>query len=78
MIFKPSELTPLTALKPTELLTEAGAPVGLFNVVQGMEDTGAMLTSHPGIAKVSLTGLVSGSPASAGKTLARLSCLSAS
>ena len=58
MIFKPSEVTPLTALKLAEILTEAGAPPGLFNVVQGLRDTGAALTSHPGIAKVSLTGSV--------------------
>ncbi|SLN69660.1 NAD/NADP-dependent betaine aldehyde dehydrogenase [Roseovarius albus] len=58
MIFKPSELTPLTALKLAEILTEAGAPAGLFNVVQGMRETGAALTEHPGIAKVSLTGSV--------------------
>jgi acyl-CoA reductase-like NAD-dependent aldehyde dehydrogenase len=73
----PPELTPLTALKHSDILTEAGAPVGLFNVVQGMEDTVAMLTSHPGIAKAALTGLMSGSPASARKTFARLSSLSA-
>lgn len=58
MIFKPSELTPLTALKLAEILTEAGAPAGLFNVVQGLRDTGAALATHPGIAKVSLTGSV--------------------
>ena len=58
MIFKPSELTPLTALKLAEILTEAGAPAGLFNVVQGQRDTGAALTTHPAIAKVSLTGSV--------------------
>ncbi|MEW2912403.1 betaine-aldehyde dehydrogenase [Leisingera sp. JC11] len=58
MIFKPSELTPLTALKLAEILTKAGAPPGLFNVVQGQRDTGAALTTHPGIDKVSLTGSV--------------------
>lgn len=58
MIFKPSEVTPLTALKLAEILTEAGAPAGLFNVVQGMRDVGSALTLHPGIDKVSLTGSV--------------------
>ncbi|WP_138466309.1 betaine-aldehyde dehydrogenase [Poseidonocella sp. HB161398] len=58
MIFKPSETTPLCALKIAEILIEAGAPAGLFNVVQGHGETGAMLTGHPGIAKVSLTGSV--------------------
>jgi len=58
MIFKPSEMTPLTAPKLAEIYTEAGLPDGVFNVVQGERDTGAMLVAHPGIAKVSLTGEV--------------------
>ena len=56
MVFKPSEVTPLGALKLAEILVEAGAPPGLFNVVQGYAETGAALTSHPDVAKVSLTG----------------------
>lgn len=58
MIFKPSEVTPLTALKLAEILIEAGAPPGLFNVVQGRREVSAALTVHPKIAKVSLTGSV--------------------
>lgn len=58
MIFKPSENTPLCALKVAEILHEAGAPAGLYNVVQGMGDVGGALTTHPGVAKVSLTGSV--------------------
>jgi betaine-aldehyde dehydrogenase len=58
MIFKPAELTPLTAAKLAEIYAEAGLPEGVFNVVQGMADTGRMLTRHPQIAKVSLTGEV--------------------
>ena len=58
MIFKPAELTPLTALKLAEIYTEAGLPPGVFNVVQGFGQTGQLLTRHPGIAKVSLTGEV--------------------
>jgi betaine-aldehyde dehydrogenase len=58
MIFKPSETTPLCALKVAEILHEAGAPAGLFNVVQGMGAVGAALATHPGVAKVSLTGSV--------------------
>ncbi|HQS10442.1 MAG TPA: betaine-aldehyde dehydrogenase, partial [Xanthobacteraceae bacterium] len=56
MIFKPAELTPLTAVKLAEIMAEAGVPDGVFNVVQGFADTGRLLTRHPGIAKVSLTG----------------------
>ncbi|MCB8840796.1 betaine-aldehyde dehydrogenase [Aurantimonas sp. VKM B-3413] len=58
MIFKPSEVTPLSALKLAEVLTEAGVPAGVFNVVQGFGAVGAALASHPKIAKVSVTGSV--------------------
>ncbi|MBY6089593.1 betaine-aldehyde dehydrogenase [Maritimibacter alkaliphilus] len=58
MIFKPSEVTPLSALKLAEILVEAGAPEGLFNVVQGTGRVGAALISDPRCAKVSLTGSV--------------------
>ncbi|WP_346838689.1 betaine-aldehyde dehydrogenase [Microbulbifer sp. SAOS-129_SWC] len=58
MIFKPAELTPLSALRLAELFKEAGLPDGVFNVVQGFAETGQALTAHPRIAKVSLTGEV--------------------
>jgi betaine-aldehyde dehydrogenase len=58
MVFKPSELTPMTALKLAEIYAEAGLPPGVFNVVQGAGATGAALASHPGVAKVSITGSV--------------------
>ncbi|MBE9636770.1 betaine-aldehyde dehydrogenase [Salipiger mangrovisoli] len=58
MIFKPSEMTPLTALKLAEILIEAGAPAGLFNVVQGYGAVGAALITDPRVDKVSLTGSV--------------------
>ena len=56
MIFKPSEITPLSALKLAEIYTEAGVPGGVFNVVQGDGRVGALLAAHPGIAKISFTG----------------------
>jgi len=57
MIFKPSEVTPLTALKLAEIYTEAGLPHGVFNVLNGPGATvGAWLTEHPGIEKISFTG----------------------
>ncbi|MGH8928041.1 MAG: betaine-aldehyde dehydrogenase [Acidimicrobiia bacterium] len=59
MVFKPAELTPLSALKLAEIYTEAGLPDGVFNVVQGDHRTGEALVAHPGVAKVSLTGEVS-------------------
>ncbi len=58
MVFKPSEVTPLSALKLAEILTEAGLPDGVFNVVQGYGDVGAQLIAHPSVAKISLTGSV--------------------
>lgn len=58
VVFKPSELTPLSALALAEILTEAGLPAGLFNVVQGRGDTGAALVTDARVAKVSLTGSV--------------------
>ena len=58
MLFKPAELTPLTAVKLEEIYLEAGLPPGLFQVVQGFAATGQLLTAHPGIRKVSLTGEV--------------------
>ncbi|WBA12470.1 betaine-aldehyde dehydrogenase [Salinivibrio kushneri] len=58
MVFKPSEETPLTALKLAEIFAEAGMPAGVFNVVQGDYRVGQMLTAHPEIAKVSFTGEV--------------------
>ena len=57
-IFKPSELTPMSAVRIAEILTEAGLPDGLFNVVHGDSTTGSLLTKHAGVRKVSLTGSV--------------------
>lgn len=57
-IFKPSETTPLSALKVAEIMIEAGAPAGIFNVIQGYGDVGAALVTDDRVAKVSLTGSV--------------------
>ncbi|MEM9477106.1 MAG: betaine-aldehyde dehydrogenase [Pseudomonadota bacterium] len=58
MVFKPSEETPLSALELAEILTEAGLPPGVFNVIQGRGDVGAALVADDRVAKVSLTGSV--------------------
>lgn len=58
MIFKPAELTPFSAVKLEQILLEAGLPTGVFQVVQGFAETGQLLTRHPDIRKVSLTGEV--------------------
>ena len=58
MVFKPSEVTPLGALKLAEIFVEAGLPAGLFNVVQGRGAVGGALVTDARVAKVSLTGSV--------------------
>lgn len=58
MVFKPSELTPLGALKLAEILHQAGLPPGLFSVVQGPGAVGGALVADARVAKVSLTGSV--------------------
>jgi aldehyde dehydrogenase (NAD+) len=57
VILKPSEVTPLSALKLAELVKEAGFPDGVFNVVTGYGATaGQAIAEHPLIGKVSFTG----------------------
>jgi len=57
VILKPSELTPLPALKLAELVVEAGFPPGVFNCVPSFGDVGgAALTSHLDVDKVAFTG----------------------
>ncbi|MCE9649131.1 MAG: gamma-aminobutyraldehyde dehydrogenase [Parvibaculum sp.] len=56
VILKPSEQTPLTALKLAEIMAEL-FPAGVWNLVLGRGDTvGAPLVSHPGVHMSSLTG----------------------
>lgn len=58
MIFKPSEMTPSNAVKLAEILTEAGLPKGVFNVLHGSAETGHYIAIHPDIDKISFTGSV--------------------
>ncbi len=58
MIFKPSEVTPLSALELAKIYSEAGLPAGVFNVVQGAAEVGQALSQHPQIEKISFTGEV--------------------
>ncbi|MFC3283483.1 betaine-aldehyde dehydrogenase [Litchfieldella rifensis] len=58
VVFKPSEVTPLTTMKLAEIFTEAGLPDGVFNVVHGDGRVGQMLTAHEGLDKISFTGEV--------------------
>jgi aminomuconate-semialdehyde/2-hydroxymuconate-6-semialdehyde dehydrogenase len=59
VVLKPAEWTPLTASVLAEIMTEAGVPAGVFNVVQGYgAEAGAALVAHPGISRISFTGSV--------------------
>jgi betaine-aldehyde dehydrogenase len=58
MLFKPAELTPLSAVQLRAVLSQAGLPEGVFQVLQGDAETGRLMTRHPQIRKVSLTGEV--------------------
>ena len=57
LVVKPSEMTPTTATLLAEVLTEAGLPAGVFNLVHGFgAEIGGPLISHPGVRGVSFTG----------------------
>jgi acyl-CoA reductase-like NAD-dependent aldehyde dehydrogenase len=57
VVLKPAELTPMSALRIAELLTEIGFPPGVVNIVPGYGPTaGQRLVEHPDVAKVSFTG----------------------
>jgi len=57
MVFKPSELSPLTALMLAEIADQIGLPPGVLNIINGLgSDAGAALAAHPGVDKVSFTG----------------------
>lgn len=57
IVLKPSEVTPLTALRLAELALEAGLPAGVLNVVTGYgHEAGQALVEHPGIDKIAFTG----------------------
>jgi acyl-CoA reductase-like NAD-dependent aldehyde dehydrogenase len=60
VVMKPSEITPLSALRVAELAAEVGFPPGVINMVPGYGATaGQRIVDHPGIAKVSFTGSTS-------------------
>ena len=59
VVLKPSEFTPLTAIRLVELILEAGVPAGVVNLVTGYGHTaGVALVSNPAVNKVSFTGSV--------------------
>ena len=56
MIMKPSELVPLSCQRMAELLTEAGLPDGVFNVINGGKEIVEGICAHPDIEAVSFVG----------------------
>ena len=57
VVAKPSEVTPLSAHRFSELATAAGLPPGVLNVVQGRGDTvGARIVEHPEVSTITFTG----------------------
>ncbi len=55
-VLKPSPLTPLSAIRATELFYECNFPAGVLNVVHGEKDTVEALLSHRGVRAVSFVG----------------------
>jgi malonate-semialdehyde dehydrogenase (acetylating)/methylmalonate-semialdehyde dehydrogenase len=56
MILKPSEQVPLSANRIAELLSDAGLPDGVFNIVHGGQEAVEAISDHPGIRAVSFVG----------------------
>ncbi|MFI7445687.1 gamma-aminobutyraldehyde dehydrogenase [Nonomuraea indica] len=57
VVLKPSDTTPASTLKLAEILGEV-LPAGVFNVVTGDRETGALVVGHPTAAMVAITGSV--------------------
>lgn len=56
VVVKPSEYTNLAVLKLAEIIAESDLPPGVFNIVTGGAETGAALSAHAGVDKVTFTG----------------------
>ena len=56
IVIKPSEHTSATLVEMMALMTDAGLPDGVVNVVMGKGEVGSAIAGHPGVAKVSFTG----------------------
>ncbi|GAA3664421.1 gamma-aminobutyraldehyde dehydrogenase [Nonomuraea antimicrobica] len=57
VVLKPSDTTPASTLKLAEILGEV-LPAGVFNVVTGDRETGALVVAHPTASMVAITGSV--------------------
>jgi (Z)-2-((N-methylformamido)methylene)-5-hydroxybutyrolactone dehydrogenase len=72
VVIKPSEFTSVSTLALADLIIEAGFPPGVINVITGFGATGAALTSHPDIDKISFTGGVETARLIAGSAAANM------
>lgn len=59
VVARPSEYTPLSAMKLTEILVDSGLPTGVLNLINGEpEPMGKQMLDHPDLRKISFTGSV--------------------
>lgn len=76
VVIKPSEVTSMSSMRLMDLVTEAGVPRGVVNLVTGDASVGKMLSTHMGIDHLSYTGSTAGgraiTKASAESNLKRL------
>ncbi len=56
LVLKAAEMTPLSAVRLGQLCEQVGVPKGVINIVNGGGETGAAMSSHPGIDKIAFTG----------------------
>ena len=57
VVLKPSEIAPMSGIVFTEIVHEAGLPVGVYNMVNGDgPSVGQVMAGHPGIDMMSFTG----------------------
>lgn len=56
VVLKPSEVTPLSTLYMASFFGDVGFPPGVVNVITGDGETGAALTTHPNVDKITFTG----------------------
>lgn len=56
VVLKPSEVTPLVELAYGQIAETLGLPAGVLNIINGKAETGAALSGHNGLNKLSFTG----------------------
>lgn len=56
VVLKPSEITPLIEQTYGQIAQQLGLPAGVLNIVNGKAETGAALSGHNGLDKLSFTG----------------------